>query len=246
MKLIHASILIPLFLLQPLLSQQTAHGYLTLTGSATFRNSYKRGNLDDWWAEQTTDPGRAVDQGSPAFFALEAGVSMPLTSDAVRMGATFGFILPASHALWGTSLFYGGRQELVLKPHIISIGMPFMFQLADIEGLYAKVHPALLMGWVTGSYSTPSYYVDIVMSPGIGFGLAGSVQYFFTDMIGVDFTLGFRAVKGGLTIKDSESPTGYSIYNLDNGDEVKVGLGGMYMTYGIVARLPAFKMQLPQ
>ena len=244
MKSIYVFILVPIIFVQPLLSQKTAPAYLTVTGISTFSNTYKRVNLDDWWSVQLGMSGEAVDDGSPAFFAFEAGLSLPLTSDAFRMGATIGFIKPADHSIWGSRQVYG--YNLVLKPHIISIGMPFMFQLADIEGLYAKVNPALLMGWVTGYYYSPYTDVDIVLSPGIGFGLAGSVEYFFTDMLGVDLTLGFRAVKGGLSIDDPESPTGVSIFNLSNGDEVHVNLGGMYMTFGVVARLPAFKMQLPQ
>jgi hypothetical protein len=244
MKSVYVFILIPIIFIQPLLSQKTAPGYLTVKASASYRNNYKRGNLDDWWSEQLGMPGEAVDDGSPAFFAIEGGISLPLTSDGLRMGAIMGFIKPADHSIWGSRQVYG--YNLVLKPHILSIGMPFMFPLADIEGLYAQVNPALLMGWVTGYYWSPYDDYDIVLSPGIGFGLAGSVQYYFHEMLGVDFTLGFRmGVKGGLSIDDPESPTGVSIFNLDNGDEVRVNLGGMYMTFGIVARLPVFKMQLP-
>jgi hypothetical protein len=244
MKTIYACIIAPLFLFQPLFPQKTAPAYLTVTGHATFRNAYKRGNLDDWWSQQLGMSGEAVDDGSPAFFAFEAGLSLPLTGDDFRMGATFGLIKPAEHAIWGSRQVYG--YNLVLEPHIITIGMPIMFKLTDLEGLYARINPAILLGWVTGYYWSPYTELDFVMSPGIGFGLANSVQYFFTDMLGVDFTLGFRmGVKAGLSIDDPESPTGMSIMNLSNGDEVRVNLGGSYMVLGIVARLPIFKMQLP-
>ena len=79
MKSIYACILIPIILLQPLFPQKTAPAYLTVSGHATFRNAYQRGNLDDWWSQQLGMPGEAADDGSPAFFAFEAGLSLPLT-----------------------------------------------------------------------------------------------------------------------------------------------------------------------
>lgn len=230
-------------LLDSIRAQETAKAYLTLTASASSFNNYRRGNLDDWWAEKVGS-GEQVDDGSPAFFALEAGMSLPLTSDAFRMGVTTGFIMPAEHSIWGSKVVYG--YTLVLKPHIISIGLPLTFKLMDVDGLYARVNPALLLGWVTGYYWGPSHDYDFVLSPGIGFGLAGSVQYFFNDLVGVDLTFGLRKVKGGLSIDDPESSTGTSIFLLENGDEVHVDLSGCYLTIGVVGRLPVFKMQLPK
>ncbi|MFH1005935.1 MAG: hypothetical protein V1800_00350 [Candidatus Latescibacterota bacterium] len=224
-------------------AQETARGTLTVSASASFRNTYARGNLDDWWAERLDMPGEQVDDGSAALFTFDAGISLPLTSDALRMGASFGFIKPADHAIWGSKLVNAGT--LVLKPQIISIGMPFTFQVGETEGLYARFCPSLLLGWVTGTYWGSGYDFDFVASPGIGYGLAGGMQYFFTDMLGMDLTLGMRGVKGGLSIDDPDSPTGMSILNLSNGDEVHVDLGGFYLTVGIVARLPVFKMKLP-
>lgn len=236
------SIVIPLAALlllgQSVYAQETARTYIEGSLHMTFRNSYSRGNLDDWWAEKTGDPGRAVDQGSPAFFALEGRMMMPLVPGKLWMGTGIGFILPASHALWGSSLFYGGRQELVLKPQALSIRMPFRFRLEALEGLYAMISPAILVGWVTGTYSGPDNDYDFVLSPGIGFGLAAGAQFFFTESLGIDARAGLRLVKCHLSIKNPDSPTGYSKFLLSNGDDVLVNLGGLYLTIGVAFRMP--------
>ena len=226
-------------LTNPVKAQETQKSYLTVSASASRINDYNRGNLDDWWSEQLDMQGEKVDDGSPAFFSFQAGIYQTITSDAFLMGATVGFIKPPDHSIWGSKQVYG--YNLVLEPHILSISMPLMFRPIDVKGLYTVISPSLLLGWVTGYYWAPGYDVDIVISPGIGYGLSGSIQYYFTDMLGIDLTLGIRNVEGGLSINNPDSPTGMSIFNLDNGDEVHVDLGGTYMTFGIVGRLPVFQ-----
>lgn len=203
----------------------------------TLSNSYNRGNLDDWFGELTGDPDRQVDQGSPAFWGLEATMFMPVRADAIMLGASLGFTIPASHSLWGTQLYFGGRQELVLNPMIFSFGLPLKFQLGSSQRFYASVKPAMLMGWVTGTYTSETTWIDFTPAPSFGFGVSGEWETMISRMFGFDATLGFRVLKADLAFENASSETGYSQPLLDNGEEVQADLGGMYMTLGLSLHL---------
>jgi len=199
----------------------------------TLYNTYNRGNLDDLWAEVTGDPGRMVDQGSPAYFSFAGAVLFPMKPDELWVGASFEVAMPASHALWGTQTFFGGRQEIVLAPGLFSVGMPIRYRLGEGDRLFATATPAMLMGWVTGEYSSPSQFLNFTPSPAFGFGLAVGGEAMFSKNFGIDMKIGFRSLKTDLVYEDPSSGTGYSQPVLNNGDAVPVDLGGTYMVVGV-------------
>jgi len=203
----------------------------------TLSNSYSRGNLDTWFGERTGDPSREVDQGSPAFWGLEAAVFLPVKEDAVLVGASMGFVIPASHSLWGTQLYFGGRQELVLNPAILSVALPIKLQLGNSGRLYGTLAPSMLMGWVTGSYTSVGTDLVFTASPSFGFGLTAEAETMFSRMLGLDLRLGFRVLKADLAFENASSTTGYSQPLLNNGEEVQADLGGTYMTVGVSIHL---------
>jgi hypothetical protein len=203
----------------------------------TLTNSYARGNLDTWFGELTGDPDRQVDQGSPAFFGLEGAMLFPVRSDAILVGASLGMAIPASHALWGTELYYGGRQELELSPKIFSFGFPIRFQLGSSRRFYGTISPAMLMGWVTGTYSSSTSGLDFTASPTFGFGASVEGEVMFSKLLGATCRFGFRSLKADLAFEDGSSTTGYSQPLLSNGDEVQADLGGTYMTIGVALHL---------
>ena len=211
-------------------------GYLEVTLSSTLLNSYSRGNLDTWWAEQTGTPGRKVDQGSPAFFALEGRRFYPLTPGKSWLTLGAGIIFPADHALWGTSIFFGGSRQLVVQPSIISMNMTSVFTVEQMEGLTAEFGGGLLIGWVTGEYAGTDFDYDVTFGPGIGFALTGGANYMFSDKFGLSVKSGLRFLKTDLVIRNPDSPTGYFQIRLDNDDEVKPNLGGFYLTIGVTLR----------
>ena len=199
----------------------------------TMYNTYNRGNLDTWFSELTADPDRKVDQGSPAYFGIEGAVLFPLREDELWMGASFAFALPASHSLWGTQTFFGGRQELDLSPWVFSFGVPIRYRLGHGDRLFATATPAMLMGWVSGDYTSSTTSLNFTPSPAFGFGMAVGAQALFAEHFAVDFKVGFRKLKTDLTFEDNTSGTGYSQPLLNNGEGVQADLGGSYMTIGV-------------
>lgn len=199
----------------------------------TLYNTYNRGNLDTWFGELTGDPSRQVDQGSPAYFSFEGSVLFPMQPDQLWIGASMEIAVPADHALWGTQTFFGGRQEIVLTPWMFSVGMPIRYRLGQGDRLFATVTPAMLMGWVTGTYSSTSTFLNFTPSPAFGFGMAVGAQATFAEHFGVDFKLGFRSLKTDLVFDDVTSGTGFSQPLLANGEGVQVDLGGTYMAIGV-------------
>lgn len=199
----------------------------------TVFNAYNRGNLDTWFGEMTGDPGRQVDQGSPAYFNVDATMYFPLQQDVLMAGASMGFSVPPSHSLWGTYLFFGGRDEIELMPMVMSVGMPFRYQVGTTGKFYAIASPQLLMGWVTGTYTSSSFDLNFTPSPSMGFGMSVGGEAMFSDIFGVNFTMGYRALKVDLVYEDAGSSTGYSQPLLNNGEEVQVDLSGSFMTIGV-------------
>lgn len=206
--------------------------------NASLMNSYARGNLDTWFSERTGDPDRLVDRGSASFFELEATIFFASRDDAFQVGSGLGFILPKERSLWGTMTYFGGRQELALKPTIVSFNLPFRFQLGDASNLYMNLTPALLLGWVTGDYtdSGSGNALNFTPSPGIGFSLATKMELLTNNTFGFNLQLGYRMLNTDLVYEDSNSDTGYSQPLLNNGDEVVVDLSGLYAKGGLILR----------
>jgi hypothetical protein len=203
----------------------------------TLANSYTRGNLDTWFGELTGDPSEQVDQGSPAFFSLEGAMLFPVRSDAILLGASLGMAIPPSHALWGTELYFGGRQELELNPMIFSFGIPVRFQLGSSQRFYGTISPAMLMGWVTGTYTSSTSDLSFTASPTFGFGASVEGEVMFSKLLGATCRFGMRSLKADLAFENSSSSTGYSQPLLSIGDEVQADLSGMYMTVGVALHL---------
>jgi hypothetical protein len=201
----------------------------------TLMNSYNRGKLDQWFAERTGIPNNAVDAGATTFF--KAGLELDFELDAgVEIGTGLDMIFPASHSLWGSYLFYGGRQEVVLDPQIISVNMPVRFSLGDETGLWLKLVPSMLMGWVSGYYTSPWYDLEFTPSPGFGFGIAGGLDLMFGENFGVNVDMGLRILEVDLAYVDENSATGFSQPLLSDGELVTVDLGGLYMVAGFMFR----------
>jgi len=201
-------------------------------------NSYKRGVLDEWFTEVTGDPTRLVDQGSPAFFSLSGTMFFDVSSNfALGVGADVHISSP--HALWGSQIFWGGRQEIVLNPFIVGVKMPLRIKIGT-AGMMMSItaSPSLLMGWVTGTYdnSATLTYWEFTPSSKMGFGMSGGVETFLGKSFGFGVTVGFRSLTVGLSFEDPSSSTGYSSPATSGGELVTVDLGGTYMTTGLLIR----------
>jgi len=201
-------------------------------------NSYNRGLLDEWFIEVTADPTRLVDAGSPAFYNFSGALFIDISPN-FALGFGTEVMISAPHALWGSQIFWGGRQEIVLNPFIVGFKMPLRIKIGG-AGMMMSItaSPMMLMGWVTGTYdnSASSTYWEFTPSSKTGFGASGGIETFFGKSFGVGMNVGFRSLTVGLSFKDPGSSTGYSTPILSSGDPVTVDLGGTYVTTGLLIR----------
>ena len=201
-------------------------------------NSYARGVLDEWFTEVTGDPTRLVDQGSPAFFSLSGTLFIDISPN-FALGFGTDVHVASPHALWGSQIFWGGRQEIVLKPFIVGFKMPLRIKIGGAGMMMSlTASPALLMGWVTGTYdnSTTLTYWEFTPSSKMGFGVSGGIETFLGKSFGFGVNVGYRSLTVGLSFVDPSSSTGYSSPTTSGGELVTVDLGGTYMTTGLLIR----------
>ncbi|MDH5706367.1 MAG: hypothetical protein OEZ45_10145, partial [Candidatus Aminicenantes bacterium] len=92
------------------------------------RNLKTAGFLDEWFIEVTADPTRLVDEGSPAFYNM-SGVLFIDISPNFALGFGTEVMISAPRALWGTQIFWGGRQEIALNPFIVGFKMPLRIKI---------------------------------------------------------------------------------------------------------------------
>ena len=210
--------------------------YLEFGFYYSLRNSYNRGLLDVWFSELTGDPTRLVDQGSSAIYSLSGTLFMDITNN-LALGVGTDILISSPHALWGSQIYWGGRQEIVLSPFIMAIKTPLRMKIGGIGmNMSVTASPALLMGWVTGTYdSGSSTYWEFTPSSGMGFGMSGGFEMFFGKSLGMGMNIGWRSLTVGLSFEDSNSETGSSS-PLIGGEPVTVDLGGTYITTGILFR----------
>lgn len=211
--------------------------YLEFGFYYSMRNSYNRGLLDEWFIERTGDSSRLVDQGSSSFYSVSGTLFMDISNN-LALGVGADFLIPSPHALWGSQIVWGGRQEIVLSPFIMGIKMPLRMKIGGM-GMMMSVtaSPTLLMGWVTGTYDNgSSTYLEFTPSSKMGFGMSGGVEMFFGKSLGMGINMGWRSLTVALAYENPSSETGYSTPVLSSGAPVTVDLGGTYITTGLLIR----------
>lgn len=212
--------------------------YLEFGFYYSMRNSYNRGLLDDWFIERTGDSTRLVDAGSAAFFSVTGTLFMDISNN-LALGVGTDFLISSPHALWGSQIYWGGSQEIVLSPFIMGIKTPLRLKIGGM-GMMMSVTatPSLLMGWVTGTYddSGSATYWDFTPSSAMGFGMSGGVEIFLGKSLGMGINIGWRSLTVGLSFENPSSETGFSTPLLSSGAPVTVDLGGTYITTGLLFR----------
>ena len=161
--------------------------------------------------------------------------SSPESSFEIGLGAGLNF--PVQHSLWGSSIVYGGRSEVVLDPYIVTLSLPIRLTPEAGEGLVLTLAPAILLGTVSGDLQQNTERTDF--SPGFGIGGAGavSVGFFLTENLGITAEAGLRVLQADLVYMNPSSETGYSQPRLSTGEDVRVDLGGSYGLIGLTIRL---------
>jgi hypothetical protein len=197
-----------------------------LGGFASIINTYRRGELDAWWSHQA---GEAADQGSAAFFMLEGAAYFPIRTDRLYVGAAASFQITVPHAIWGSQVFWGGNQEITLKPGLLSLSAPVRYFPLSSRNFSITAVPSLLFGWVSGShfYSDADIMFEEAFSPRmkIGAGLAAGAEYTFLKNLAVSLRAGLRALTVDLVWASTKEK------------ETTVNLRGGYLIFGVAFRL---------
>ena len=207
---------------------------LKLAVSASYMNSYNRGNLDDFFHFIASDPTRDVDSGSAAFFDVALIIPFPDATESFSMGIGIGALLCDSHGLWGTRLVFGGRAEIALKPWMIYVSMPARIALVEGGVLDLALDPAFIMGFVTGHVTTlGGTRYEIIPAPKPGFQVPVGIDLNMSRNLGFTVRVGYRMASGDVMYKDETSGTGYSQFTIDD-EKVVAGMSGMFATLGVV------------
>lgn len=203
-----------------------------MLGYGTLVNSYNLGLADTWFYQRS---GAHIDDGSPVYYGLDLRLLFGIENFSI--GFTFGFIIPISHSIWGTQIIYGGKYEIVLDPHIMTLGLPIKYRISDSVNVVAE--PAMLIGWVTGKYTDPNPANNKTFdaAPGVGFGIMMGIEYFLFENFGISLNAGARVLTTDLMYADTTSGTGYSQPVLNNGTPVTVDLGGFYIKIGVMLHI---------
>jgi hypothetical protein len=214
--------------------------YFELSGFATLNNSYLIGPPMQKWMNDD------IQSGSPAFFNIGGTSFFPLnTKNTVHLGVGMTFNIPPSHSIWGSNLYYGGRNELVLSPYMLSLDMPLRLGFGN-SGLSMTMDPALLMGFLGGKYSTngnvnvegttmTGTFQTSLGSMGAGFGMALGAE-FSLGAFGIGIKYGARILKSAVYFNYNNGSKG--VWSpVENNKEIKLDLGGSYLSVGLMLRL---------
>ena len=230
-----------LFLFAVLIAFSTSaqEKYFELYGFATLNNSYLIGGPLQKWINDD------VKSGSPAFFNIGGTTYIPVNSkNTMHLGVDFGLNVPPSHSIWGTNLYFGGRNELVLNPYILNIGMPLRLGSGG-SGLSMTFNPSMLMNFLSGKYSTngtinvdgkslTGTFNTSMGSIGMGFGLSLGAEYHL-GIVGIGVKYGARILKSAVYFNNNNGGAWSPIDS--NGKEIKLDLGGSYLTVGMMLKL---------
>lgn len=204
---------------------------------ASVNNSYARGNLDEFWQFINQDPDIIPNSGSAAFFAFDIGTRVPIKEDRIFSDVGWSFIKPATHAIWGTNLYYGGRNEVVFEPFFWSITLSYNQAIDKKNHLFVMIEPGLDLAFMKGHINTSTNYLEFKNNFGLGWHLEGGINYMLSKNFGFAIRAGARFIKVDAMYINESSSTGYSQPYIDasNSELLKVDWSGAYVSFGLTA-----------
>jgi hypothetical protein len=210
----------------------------------SFINSYKVGNLNDFFEYYTTD-NRPCDAGSPVLMTFDIGMRNCMdTTGKNWFGAGLQFVITAKHAIWGSEVQYGGGPDVYFNGFFMNLPFTYMHAIDSKKHFFFAVEPAIDMALINGSVTIPSSYSGYdtsyteAMSFGGGFHVATGIDY-VGKFFGVNARLGYRHLKTNEIHYNDKSTTGYSSFyaNHIDGATVKVDWSGVFFDIGIYLSL---------
>ena len=207
-----------------------------LGAGTSLYNTYKRGNLDEFWQMLNNDPSELVDNGSSGFFVFKIGLLLnPETLAKNWLGAEVQLLMTNSHAIWGTNLFYGGRNEVYYSLTSFNIVMPYKRALDEKSNVLLVIEPGFDMGFMNGKISTTTGVYDQAFTVGPGGHIATGMDLIIARSINVWGRVGYRILKVNEMHANPSSTTGYSSFYVNglDGETVKVDWSGLFLSIGL-------------
>ncbi|MFC2111211.1 hypothetical protein ACFLQ5_02030 [Bacteroidota bacterium] len=208
-------------------------------GGYSLMNRYKIGNALEFWQRVNGDNSEVIDQAS-GFFILKLGYLDNIDKNKTHwLGMDGQIVITPSHALWGTTLGFGFRNEIHFKAMFMNIALQYGYAMDKNKNALFIIEPGLDLGTMTGTISINNTYYEQSSAFGVGGHFAIGVDYFINKNFTANFRLGYRGVSINETHRDENSETGYSSFyvNGKNGENVKVNWSGIYSTMGVCLSL---------
>lgn len=205
-------------------------------GGFSLINSYNRGNLDQYWQYLNSDPNLVPGEAT-GFFVFNIGNmgSLDLKQKS-WMGFEVQLVKTASHAIWGTHTFYGGRNEVYYQALFMNVVLCYCYGLDAGNKFFLVVEPGLDLSYMSGRISATTNVYNQGFTIGLGGHIAGGINIMVSPKFGITARFGQRMIKINEMHKDASSETGYSSFyaNGVDGETVKVDWGGSYLTLGLM------------
>ncbi|WP_258105710.1 hypothetical protein [Marinoscillum sp. MHG1-6] len=217
---------------EEIISSDSRSSKICLGGGFSLFNRYNIGNALDFWRRVNGSNSEEIDQATGMFYF---GFSVLNQIDERNwLGVSDNIVIAADHALWGTNLYFGGRNEMYFRAFMMNISMFYGRAFQDNGPLLLIIEPGLDIGMMNGGITLNNNAYTV--SPSFGLGGHGAIG--FDYMIGENFILhsrlGYRFIKMDEAHEDSSSATGYSSFyvNGTDGETVKVDWSGAFFTIG--------------
>ena len=204
-------------------------------------NTYKVGNLNDFFEYTTGDPTRPCDAGSPVLMNFNFGFRNCMdTTGNNWLGIDLQFVVTAHHAIWGSEVQLGGGSDVFFNGFFMNVPITYLHAIDQKKHLFVAIEPALDMALIDGSINIPSpkngvdtTYTE-AMSFGFGYHIAAGIDYYLGKFLGLNARIGYRHLKTPEIHYNDKSSTGFSAFyaNGVSGETVKVDWSGVYFTIG--------------
>jgi hypothetical protein len=198
--------------------------------SLSLNNSYKVGNVDQWW-EEITVPGESMSDLAPGFDQIDIRFMIGDDTAKFRLGLGFGGYIGSPHAFNAASVAAG--RQFAATPNIIFLNMPIQVKAgAPTSKNYFTVEPALGIGYVKEGYlSSGSTTTFLNPLPTVGYQVGVGFDHYWKHLMFAS-RFGVRLQKIGVGYTDSAGADKQYVVPSTN-ELVFMDLSGAYLTMGL-------------
>jgi len=208
-------------------------------GAASLLNVYQRGNVDEFWQNTLSDPNAVPNDGSTAFFDLQAGFVTTPNEGKDWFGPELRMMVPVEYAIQGRDLYYGGRNDLYFSGMIFGAMLTYQHALDQNRTVLLVLEPGFDFMTMSGQLSTQ--YQNLNFQNGYGYGghFAAGANIIVGSIFGLTFRGGYRFMQVDARYADESSDTGYSQPHVagEGSALLTVDWSGPYAQFGLIILL---------